>query len=149
MSCGREDFGRWFDVRAADVRFFNAMELLTRIDNAVRGRANSMPTVELWDNILPTVRILDELRKQLAAPIILHSVYRASAYNRAVGGVSNSMHVHFNAIDFTCSKGKPRNWSGELKLMRSAGMFSGGIGTYRAFVHLDTRGIFGMRNATW
>jgi len=33
----------------------------------------------------------------------------------------------------------------EAKKMREEGLFRGGLGLYKTFIHLDTRG----RNATW
>ena len=103
---------------------------------------NDVPPRDLWPNVLPTLRVLDELRERLGAPLRLLSTYRSPDYNRAVGGERQSYHMKFVAIDFTCTTGKPDAWADVLKVMRKEGVFRGGIGVYprSGFVHVDTRG---------
>ena len=104
--------------------------------------SNSVPPRELWPNILPTLRVLDEFRERIGAPVRLLSTYRSPDYNGAVGGERQSFHMRFVAIDFACDKGAPDEWADVLKEMRKAGVFRGGIGVYpgKGFVHVDTRG---------
>jgi hypothetical protein len=66
---------------------------------------NSYPNEDLWPNIVETARLLDELRGSLGAPIRITSAYRNDAYNRAVFGVSDSIHKRFNACDFQAEGG--------------------------------------------
>lgn len=106
---------------------------------------NAEPPRELWNNILPTIRTLDILRTELGAPIRIISAYRTPAYNRAIGGAPRSHHTEFRAIDFTCDWGRPDKWVQELLEMRHSGEFTGGIGKYSTFIHIDTRGW----NADW
>ncbi|MGV3553390.1 D-Ala-D-Ala carboxypeptidase family metallohydrolase [Rhizobium sp.] len=108
---------------------------------------NTDPPESVWNNINATAKILDELRDQLQKPIVMSSVYRSPAYNKAIGGAKDSQHVDFNAIDFSVkgSSVGPYEWAAALKNMRSAGLFKGGIGIYSTFVHVDTRGT----NADW
>ncbi len=102
---------------------------------------NHPPPAELWNNIAPTARILDELRERLDAPIILSSVYRSPMYNAAIGGVPDSQHTAFCAADFVVrSASSPSDWAAVLKQLRADGLFRGGIGVYNTFVHVDTRG---------
>ena len=68
------------------------------IDEITMGR--KVPERLLW-NILPTIRVLQELRNKYDKPIIINSTYRSPSYNKLVGGSKNSLHLEFNAIDFT------------------------------------------------
>ncbi|TWF54303.1 peptidase M15-like protein [Neorhizobium alkalisoli] len=107
---------------------------------------NTLPPEALWPNIVPTIRVLDNLRDLLNAPIVIQSVYRSPAYNTAIGGEANSQHMEFRAIDFIAkSLSSPADWAAVLRQMRANGAFAGGIGTYPTFVHVDTRG----HNADW
>lgn len=116
------------------------------IEGITMGRI--IPERLLW-NILPTIRVLQELRTKFNKPIILNSTYRSKSYNKLVGGSKNSLHLEFNAIDFTVQdKEYLRNlflqldiWDKEyhFKFLTKAG--SMGIGFYEnRFIHLDTRG---------
>jgi uncharacterized protein YcbK (DUF882 family) len=90
--------------------------------------------------------VLDELRSRLGSPVILNSVYRSPEYTEKIGGVSESQHMEFRAADFVVrSSSAPSDWAAVLKQMRAEGVFSGGIGVYNTFVHLDTRG----ENVDW
>lgn len=100
-------------------------------------------------NIIPTIRVLQELRNKFNKPIIINSTYRSPSYNKLVGGSKDSLHLEFNAIDFTVSeKGDLKQlflqlhiWDKEFhfKFLPKAG--SMGIGFYEnRFIHLDTRG---------
>lgn len=133
-----------------DLRHFSPRELLFRggAHGNRRSRGfglNGDPPQELWEKILPTIKVLDRLRAELRAPIRIISAYRTPAYNRAIGGALHSYHTRFQAIDFTASRGSPSVWAQELKEMRHDDEFDGGIGLYRTFVHVDTRGW----NADW
>ena len=115
------------------------------IDEITMGR--KIPDKLLW-NILPTIRVLQELRNKFDKPIIINSTYRSISYNKLVGGSKNSLHLEFNAIDFTVEdKTELKSlflqlhiWDKEyhFKFLPKAG--SMGIGFYEnRFIHLDTR----------
>ncbi len=116
---------------------------------------NSAPPRNLWNNIAPTLAVLDRLRGEIGAAISITSSYRDPDYNACVGGVANSQHKKFTAIDFVARRGTPSSWAAKLRHYRdqqftnphdgSSFSFRGGIGTYRTFVHIDTRGW----NADW
>jgi hypothetical protein len=104
---------------------------------------NSLPPRELWPNIVPTARVLDELRERLGSPVRLNSIYRNQAYNSCLSGTApESQHKSMRAIDFVVEDGRgPAHWRAQLLTMRdNEHLFSGGIGIYNTFVHVDTRG---------
>ncbi|WP_189635732.1 D-Ala-D-Ala carboxypeptidase family metallohydrolase [Rhizobium grahamii] len=109
--------------------------------SACRG-LNSLPQKPLWDHFEKTAKVLDQLRERLNAPIRLSSIYRNEAYNGCLSGTaSESQHKQMRAADFTAAIGNPADWRHELIQMRSQRVFSGGIGIYNTFVHVDTRGV--------
>ena len=106
-----------------------------------RGK-NTLPPRDLWLNIVKTARILDMFRSRIAAPVRISNAYRSPAYNRCIGGATSSMHMKFNALDFSVEgMSRPSDWARLLRSMRDdEGLFIGGVGLYSTFVHLDTRG---------
>ena len=132
-----ETFSLWFS--RLELRNFKAQELTWMFSRVNAGVRNSTPPRELWPNIIPTFRILDDLRDFLDAPITLNSTYRSPVYNRVVGSGSGSQHPKFTAIDFKAKGVLPRHIANVLRKWRSQGKFTGGIGLYPKFVHLDTR----------
>lgn len=127
------------------LRYFTAEELLYLGGSNGPGAAcagkNSLPPKTLWTNIGNTAKMLDEIRHRLNAKCTILSAYRSPAYNSCVGGENASLHMKYNAIDFRCVSGTPANWHTVAKAVRaSAAQFTGGIGKYSTFVHIDTRG---------
>lgn len=125
------------------IRHFKASEILNGKD--VPG--------SLLQNIIPTVMVLDELREYYGKPIYINSTYRSPEYNKAVGGKPNSLHVQFNAIDFTIADKADLedlykrlnmwDYSYNFKFLPKYG--SMGIGFYsNRFIHLDTRATLNM-----
>ena len=134
-----ETFEDWFNDQGFEN--FKAHELIAYFKRT----RNTYPPGEMWDNIVPALRVLDELRNVLEKPITITSSYRAPAYNSACGGAPNSQHLFFRAIDFQAKDTTPHECYKILMGWRDAGMFRGGLGLYSTFVHIDTRGW----NATW
>lgn len=146
MSCKpktNETFTQWFNRQK--FRNFRAREFTWMWGRVNRGVKNSPPPRSTWANIVPTLRILDDLRDFYDQPITLTSTYRSLAYNRSVGSPDGSQHRRFSAVDFKVANVSPAQVGSQLRLMRSRRGFTAGIGTYRSFVHLDTR----KTNATW
>lgn len=125
------------------VKSFKAREFFYRGGSDQRLQLNTDPPDSLWPNMEATAKVLQEARRRLKAPIRITSAYRSPAYNKRIGGVSNSTHVRFNAVDLVTDA--PAKLYLILMEMRREGLFKGGLGLYRSFVHLDTRG----HNATW
>ena len=127
------------------LRHFAPSEIISYADRERGGVYNSLPPEDLWSNIVPTLWVLDQLRHYFNEPITLTSIYRSPAYNRAVGGASQSEHMRNAAIDLQVKNVEPKIVFDRLSAMRAAGTFAGGLGLYDTFAHVDTRG----RNATW
>jgi N-acetylmuramoyl-L-alanine amidase len=108
---------------------------------------NSTPPRALWEKIIPTLRIVDELRDSYGRPCRILSSYRSPEYNKAVGGAQFSQHKEFTALDITFDGLSIQRVYERLIAWRKAGKFMGGLGLYPSsgFVHIDTRG----RNSTW
>jgi hypothetical protein len=107
---------------------------------------NTLPPRFMWRNIRSTLKVVDSLAQRLDLPVQeVVSAYRTRAYNaRCPGAKSNSYHLCNNAMDivFKCPPGKV---AAMARAMRATGLFKGGVGRYRGFTHIDTRGA----NADW
>lgn len=111
-----------------------------------RGIKNELPPKKMWKTIAPTLKALDEICQKSGIKVKkIISAYRSPKYNRAVRGNRGSYHMQNNAIDVTFSN--VSNWRAAktIKEFRNSGEFKGGVGTYRSFIHIDTRG----ENASW
>ena len=137
-------FEEYFDTLG--IKHFTADEFTSYFHVHRRGVTNSEPARELWGNIVPTLRIVDELRGLFGVPIVILSSYRSPAYNAAIGDAApKSYHMRFQALDIAVAGKTPRQVFAVLDGWRDAGKFKGGLGLYSTFVHVDTRGY----NATW
>jgi N-acetylmuramoyl-L-alanine amidase len=141
----RESFNDWF--AAQGFRHFTADEFTSYFDRERKGVKNSAPPRSLWKNIVPSLRIVDELRESFGKPCRILSSYRSPAYNKAVGGAPLSQHKEFTALDIAFDGVTLERVYERLIAWRKAGKFVGGLGLYPSsgFVHIDTRG----RNSTW
>lgn len=101
---------------------------------------NSEPPRAIWTNIIPTLKVVDKLTDITGIKFEVNSSYRSPAYNAAVGGEKNSWHMKFVAMDISSPKMAPPQVHSTLTQMRNSGVFSGGLGLYGTFVHVDTRG---------
>lgn len=71
-----------------------------RSDTAKKKKIDNIPTFEAVDNLNELVeKILDPLRAAYGMPITVSSGYRCEALNRAVKGVSSSVHMKGLAAD--------------------------------------------------
>ena len=138
-------FTDWFNEQG--FQHFGASEFTEYFAAKRNGVKNSEPPKRLWKNIVPTLRIVDELRESFGKPCRILSSYRSPDYNRKVGGAALSQHKEFTALDITIDGISPQRVYDRLIEWRKAGKFTGGLGLYPSsgFVHIDTRG----NNATW
>lgn len=142
------DFEEFIDAQCLD--HFGGAEFTEYWSRTRDGVRNECPPTVLWQNIVPSLVVLDQIREDLGKPITLNSTYRSPRYNRAVGGEPNSFHMRFMAIDFsadcsaehlhvvaTAQRGRIFRMPGNGGTFR----FAGGIGLYvkSGFVHIDCR----------
>jgi uncharacterized protein YcbK (DUF882 family) len=145
MSASNTTFAAWFEPQ--EFRHFGASEFESYFAAQRKGVTNSTPPQRIWKNIVPTLRIVDDLRESFGKPCQILSSYRSPDYNRAVGGVGLSQHMEFRALDIAFNGVSPQRIYDRLIEWRKDGKFTGGLGLYPSagFVHIDTRG----NNATW
>lgn len=125
------------------IKYFTAEEVFFKGASNASNGLNTEPPEELWNNIYSTIKIADQARDKHGKPIKIASAYRSPAYNKAIGGEKKSYHMKFNALDLRTSA--PKSLHRILTEMRNRGLFKGGLGLYKTFVHVDTRGY----NADW
>jgi hypothetical protein len=136
----KADFQKLLDEHG--VRYFDADEVFFRGARDARLQLNTDPPRSLWPSLLAVTKVADEARHRLGRPLRINSAFRNGAYNRAIGGAKNSIHRLGGALDLS---GSPATLHKILTQMRKEGVFKGGIGKYRTFVHVDVRG----KNADW
>jgi lysozyme len=136
----KADFQKLLDE--AGVRYFDADEVFYRGARDARLQLNTDPPRGFWPSLLAVVKIADEARHRLGKPLRINSGFRSAAYNRAIKGAVGSFHTKAAALDLS---GSPATLHRILQEMRREGLFRGGIGRYKTFVHVDVRG----KNADW
>lgn len=132
-------------LRGNDIVHFSAREICP-VGKVNNGATLKAPPCVLWQNIIPTLKVLEWLRAKInedmspreQKPIIVTSGYRDIAYNRAVGSNDQSQHPRFTAIDFRVPGMSPRAIAALLETHPASDTF--GIGVYPTFTHIDTRG---------
>lgn len=112
-----------------------------------KGVKNTLPPRKMWKKIVPTLKAVDELCDQIGLPIDeMLSAYRCPDYNKAVRGNIGSYHMTNQAIDVVFKRTSAWRVAKAAKHLRDdKKVFKGGIGLYRGFVHIDTRG----ENVNW
>lgn len=106
---------------------------------------NALPPEKLWQNIVPTLRVVELLADELDENVKINSAYRSAAYNATCPGAAKwSQHLRNAALDIRF-RSPPAKVAALARKLRGMGIFRGGVGLYPDFVHIDTRG----RNADW
>lgn len=138
-----DTFTTWFN--RLGLKHFTAAEVSSYFTVDRRGAKNTPPPKRLWPNIIPALQLADKIRAHFNAPCVILSSYRNPAYNRRCGGVSNSQHLQFRALDIAVAGVSPKAVYTALLTLRQRKLWTGGLGLYSTFVHIDTRGY----NANW
>lgn len=109
-----------------------------------------IPPQYLWENIVPTLRLIQTLKSQGYLPqyIVIRSVYRNPSLNRCAGGAPSSKHLTNGAVDIWIPEYEGKSW--KLKetarnlclFWQSQGeMYNFGLGLYTTgSIHIDTQG---------
>lgn len=80
-------------------KYFELSELL-KSDTALSKKIENLPTWEGVEKLNKlVVEYLDPLREAWGSAITITSGYRSPNLNKAVGGVSNSSHQYYEAVD--------------------------------------------------
>ena len=109
-----------------------------------------VPPQELWNNIVPTLRLYSELKNQGVLPPSseIRSVYRNPGLNVCAGGANDSKHMHASAIDIWVPEYEDNPWrlstmqDGLCQFWQYQGQaYNFGLGLYATgAIHLDTDG---------
>lgn len=109
-----------------------------------------LPPQELWANIVPTLRLYNELKNQgiLPASSEIRSVYRSPGLNNCAGGADSSKHMNGSAMDIWVPEYEDNPWQrssmqdGLCQFWQYQGKAHNfGLGLYATgAIHLDTDG---------
>ena len=96
--------------------------------------------LELMENVSLLAEQLQVLRDYVGLPIKINSGYRSPAYNKKIGGVSNSQHLQAKAADINVIGLSHLETQSTIKALIDDGkMMEGGLGCYSTFTHYDIR----------
>jgi hypothetical protein len=93
---------RYLQFEGIDLNVVNAVDLTTM--PRAPGDPVAIPPMDLWPNIIPTVKLYLRLRDRLGLPMNVRG-YRPPDYNDAVGGSDRSTHQWFSALDIRIDEG--------------------------------------------
>ncbi len=108
---------------------------------------NEIPPESMWKNISVTLKVMDYIAQEMHQDVKeVVSLYRSPAYNsRCPGAKPFSWHRKNFAMDVIMYDSPWKVYSMAKWLRDDKKKFKGGIGRYKSFTHIDTRG----HNATW
>jgi len=118
------------------------LEMLVASHSKQRGGVwNSLPPKKEWKYMAETLKVADRLAAEIRSPLVeIVSAYRSPQYNSRIAGASSgSYHQRNMALDLRY-KASPRVVHQAARKLRAQGVFSGGVGRYGTFTHIDTRG---------
>lgn len=100
-----------------------------------------VPTsAEYVENAIRLTKAWGEVREKFGSPIAITSGYRPPAVNRAVGGVGNSQHLYFRALDMKPLNGDYRGLWRCLEASKFSGLGDAVFrGRNKGFFHADIR----------
>src|ERR1017187_3058868 len=80
------------------IKYFTLDEILNA--GSIKYKIEDIPE-NLHKNIRPTLLVLEQIRDIIGKPIFLNCTYRSYEHNLTCGGAPKSLHLKFNAIDWT------------------------------------------------
>lgn len=96
---------------------------------------------DVYSNVIKLAGELQKLRDTFDVPFTPTNAYRCPEHNKAVGGVSKSMHLLGLAADLQIPEIEPHEVAGVIEtLMDNGEILMGGVGRYNTFTHMDIRG---------
>ncbi len=107
---------------------------------------NTIPPKQWWTRMGYTLRVADRIAQEMnVSQIEVVSGYRTPAYNAHCEGAKvGSWHQANVAVDLKFPV-RASQVTATARSLRDRGLFSGGVGGYWNFTHVDTRGI----NVNW
>ncbi|WP_353929854.1 D-Ala-D-Ala carboxypeptidase family metallohydrolase [Okeanomitos corallinicola TIOX110] len=127
---GKIVYANEYIVEGIPLTWGEATKNCTRIPTSSEYVANAIRLAKTWG----------EVRDKFGSPIRITSGYRPPAVNRSVGGVSNSQHIYFRALDMQPLNGDFRKLWEVLKDSQFAGLGDAVfMGRNKGFFHGDIR----------
>jgi len=97
---------------------------------------------ELHKNIYRVAKQLQVIRDYIELPIYITSSYRNEVFNEMCGGVKNSLHLQFKALDFYIKTYQMFDYIALGHALRTGLILPvamlGGVGVYNSFIHIDS-----------
>lgn len=81
-----------------DPKYFTLFEFL-HSSKAISNKLENIPSWQQIEDLKELALVLDGVREAWGSPINISSGFRTVKLNKAVGGVSNSAHLHAHAAD--------------------------------------------------
>jgi len=127
---------------------FSALEICD-VGRRSGGAVLSAPPQKLLENAYKLIDVLEWLRAEDGtASVLVNSWYRDDWYNKAIGGVANSMHKTCAAADVVKMGRTPSEVAALLEHSPYNNLL--GVGRYKTFTHIDVRGMIGRSSpARW
>lgn len=133
-------------INSLKLKNITAQEVVSAHAKERGGVWNRLPPRQWWTRIGYTLRVVDRVSSEMKVPVKeIVSAYRTPAYNARCGGAKkHSWHQANVAIDVKFDT-SARQVASATRSLRDRGLFKGGVGSYSAFTHIDTRG----ENVNW
>ncbi|MBK1989377.1 hypothetical protein A0J48_017860 [Sphaerospermopsis aphanizomenoides BCCUSP55] len=123
-------YANQYIVEGVPLTWGEATKDCTRIPTSSEYVANAIKLAKVWGGV----------REKFGSPIRITSGYRPPAVNRSVGGVSNSQHIYFRALDMQPMNGDFRKLWEVLKDSQFTGLGDAVfMGRNKGFFHGDIR----------